>query len=160
TAFCRPDVVFNPGQVNFGTVPAGQVVSQTVDVEYAGTLNWTVSEVLGKDLPVETSLRELYRRPGQVGYQLRVSLKPGAPVGALKGELQLKTNDPASPLVPVLVEAVVQAAVSVSPATLGLGAVKAGETLTRRVVLRGSRPFVVRAVEGAEAGDLGTEAGT
>jgi hypothetical protein len=152
SAFCRADVVFNPGQVSFGSVPAGQPVSQAIDVEYAGALDWTVTEVLAKDLPVQTSLKQFRREPGQVGYRLEVTLKPDAPVGPLKQEIFLKTNDPASPLVPVLVEGVVQAAISVSPPVLGLGPVKVGETLTRRVVVRGSRPFVVRAIEGTGAG--------
>src|SRR5262245_31113421 len=112
SAFSRPDVVFNPGEVNFGTVQAGQEVTQAIDIEYAGGINWVASEVLAKDLPVEASLKELYRRPGQVGYQLRVTLKENAPAGNLKHELFLKTNDPASPLLPVLLEATVQASVA------------------------------------------------
>src|SRR5262249_51791742 len=83
SAFSRADVVFNPGPVNFGTVSTGQAATQTIDLEYAGTLNWTVSEVIAKDLPIEATLSELYRRPGQVGYRLQVSLKADAPVGPL-----------------------------------------------------------------------------
>jgi hypothetical protein len=152
TANSRADVVFNPGQVTFGNVTRGQTPSQTIDVEYAGVLKWQVTEVLAKDTPYDASVREIYRRPGQVGYQLKVTLKPDAPLGALKHELFLKTNDPASPLVPVLVEAVVGSALTVSPATLNLGAFKADAPLTRRVILKGSKPFRVVAVEGTGDG--------
>jgi len=152
TANSRADVVFNPGQVSFGPVSGGQMPSQSIDVEYAGALDWQVSEVLAKDLPLDVTLRELYRRPGQVGYQIKVTLKPDVPAGPLKHEIFLKTNDPASPLVPVLVEANVQPAITVSPPTLSLGVVKAGEALTRRVVIRGTRPFRVLEVEGAGNG--------
>jgi hypothetical protein len=147
----RADIVFNPGQVSFGTVTRGQAASQVIDVEYAGVLDWQVTEASANDLPVEVSLSELYRRPGQVGYRVRVTLKPNAPIGALKGDLFLKTNDPASPLLPVLVEAQVQSNLTVAPATLNLGAVKVGETVTRRVVVRGTKPFRVTGAEGMGA---------
>jgi hypothetical protein len=152
SANSRADIVFNPGQVTFGTVTRGQAASQVIDVEYAGVLDWQVIEASAKDLPVEVSMSELYRRPGQVGYRVRVALKPDAPVGTIKGDLFLKTNDPASQLLPVLVEGVVQSNLTVSPPAISLGAVKIGETLRRRVVVRGNKPFVVRSVEGVGAG--------
>jgi hypothetical protein len=115
-------------------------------------MDWKVSDVLAKELPLEVTLRELYRQPGKAGYQIRVTLKPAAAVGLLKGEIFLKTNDPASPLVPVLVEANVQPAVTVSPSTLALGTIKVGEALTRRVVVRGNRAFRVTGVDGTGDG--------
>jgi hypothetical protein len=133
-------------------VTRGQAVSQSIDVEYAGVLDWQVTEVSAKDLPVEVAAEELYRRPGQVGYRVKVTLKADAPVGTLKGDFFLKTNDPASPLLPVLVEAAVQSNLSVAPATVTLGTVKVGDTLMRRVVVRGQRPFRVVAVEGLGEG--------
>jgi hypothetical protein len=148
SANSRADIVFNPGQVSFGTVTRGQAASQVIDVEYAGVLDWQVIEASAKDLPVEVSLSELYRRPGQVGYRVRVAIKPEASVGTLKGDLFLRTNDPASPLLPVLVEGVVQSNLTVSPAAISLGVVKIGETLRRRVVVRGNKPFRILGVEG------------
>jgi hypothetical protein len=152
SANSRADIVFNPGQVTFGTVTRGQPASQVIDVEYAGVLEWQVTKASANDLPVEVSLGELYRRPGQVGYRVRVTLKPDAPIGTLKGDLFLNTNDPASPILPVLVEGVVQSNLTVSPAALSLGAVKIGETVTRRVVVRGNKPFRVLGVEGLGEG--------
>lgn len=148
SANSRADIVFNPGQVSFGTVTRGQRSSQVIDVEYAGVLDWRVTEASAKDLPVEVTLGELYRRPGQAGYRVRVTLKPDAPIGALKGDVFLKTNDPASPLLPVLVEGVIQSNLTVAPSPLNLGTVKIGETLTRNVVVRGSKPFKVIRVDG------------
>jgi hypothetical protein len=162
SANSRADVVCNPGQVTFGTIVRGQSPVQTIDVEYAGVLAWQVTEVVAKDMPLDITFKEMYRRPGQVGYQVRVTLKPDAPVGPFKEEVFLKTNDPASPLVPILVEAMVQSALTVSPPVLGLGVVKAGEVLTRRVVVRGNRPFRVVGVDGTGDGIIldGTPATT
>jgi hypothetical protein len=158
-ATSRADVVFNPDAVNFGTVARGQAPAQAIDVEYAGPLAWQITEVVvAKDQPLEASQKELYRRQGQVGYRLQVALKPDAPTGSFKQVIYLKTNDPASPLLPVLVEGAVQSALTVSPDKLALGTVKAGEELTRRVVVRGSQPFRVVEVEGLGDGiSLGAE---
>jgi hypothetical protein len=162
SANSRADIVFNPGEVNLGTVAPGTAPTQNVDVEYAGPLNWTVTEAMvAKGIPLEAALKELYRRPGQVGYRLSVTLKPDAPSGDLKQYVYLKTNDPAGPLVPVLVEAKVQSAVTVSPEKLTLGGVKTGDMLTRRVVVRGAKAFRILGVDGLGDGiSLGADPST
>lgn len=157
----RGDIVFNPGQFNLGSVPRGQTPTQSLDVEYAGGQNWQIKEIsIRKDFPFTVASRELYRQQGRVGYQLQLTLKGDAPAGPIKEELYLKTNDPATPLVPILVEANVQAALTVTPGTLTLGTVKVGEPLVRRVVVRGTKPFAIAAVEGGPevtpAGELRT----
>lgn len=143
----RTDVVFNPGQVSFGNVTAGDSPTKTVSMEYAGTLNWTVTEVVAKDLPYDVSVKESYRRPGQVGYQVSVTLKKNAPVGLLKHELVVKTNDPSSPTVPLLVEGQVVSSLSVKPDSLPLGVMKVGDPLTRRVVVQGVAAFKILEVK-------------
>jgi hypothetical protein len=148
----RGDIVLNPGQVSFGAVTRGQAATQAVDVEYAGRLPFKVSEVVTKDTPYTATIKEMYRREGQVGYRLFVTLKPDAPVGTHRHDLFLKTNDPASQMMPVLVEATVGSPVTVTPEVLSLGAVKTDTPLTRRVVVRGSRPFHVTGVEGMGSG--------
>ncbi len=152
TAFSRPDVVFNPGQVQFGSVAQGQSAKQDIEVDYAGNLDWKVTEVATNNLPVEVSLvKKKSAAAGQVGYKLAVTLKPEAPAGALRGEMFLRTNDPASPVVPVLVEANVQPSLSVTPSVLR-AAVKVNEELSFSVVVRGKKDFKVLAVEGQGEG--------
>ena len=57
----------------------------------------------------------------QVGYRAKFTLQANAPVGAIKQEVFLETNDPASQLVPVVVEATIQALLTVSPGALSGG---------------------------------------
>ncbi len=152
SATSRADIVFNPGQVSFGVVSRGDTPTQTMDVEYAGALDWRVDGVNPNGGPFDVTLEELYRRPGQVGYRVKVALQGKAPVGALKQEIYLKTNDPATPLVPVLVEAVVQATLTVSPDPLKLPDMAVGQEVPRKVIVRGTRPFNILAVEGAGDG--------
>ena len=162
TANSRSDIVFNPSQVSFGNVNAGDKPDQTVEIEYAGKLDFKISEVVAKDLPLDVSFEEAYRRPGQVGYKVKVVLKSNVSPGLFKEDIYLKTNDPASPMVPLLVEANIQAAVSLSANAFNLNKVKIGDTVTRRVVVRGNKAFKVLSVEGVgdgiEAVDLSATA--
>lgn len=162
----RADVVFNPGQVNFGVVSGGQTPTQAIDVEYAGALDWKITGIANHDLPLETKIEEVYRRPGQiieVKYKLSIALKPMAPPGAARWELLLQTNDPASPTLPLLVEANVQAVLTVAPARVSFGAAVLGETKELTVIVRGQgKAFRVMAVDGTAGGltaELPPEAG-
>lgn len=151
SATSRQDIVFNPGEVNFGQVTQGQKLVQKVDVEYAGRLDWQLKEVaIAKDLPVDVVTTEKYRRPGQVGYTLEVTLRPDAPTGILKDFIHLKTNDPNAAMVPLLIEAKVAAALTVLPREIKLGIVKANDPLIRRVVVQANKPFRVLEVVGLD----------
>jgi hypothetical protein len=153
TALSRADVVFNPGDVGFGAVDHGQAVSQTVDVDYAGPLDWHISElVLTKNEPFDAALVEAYRKPGKIGYQIKVTLKKDAPPGPVRETVYLKTSDPTAPLLPLLVTGEVQSALSVSPTKLNLGGVRVGETVLKKVVLRGAKAFRVLGVDGMGEG--------
>src|SRR5207302_823250 len=104
------------------------------------------------DAPVDVKLEEWYRRPGNVGYKITVALKPDAPPGSLKQELLLKTNDPSGPLVPVLVEAVVQAPLSVLPDAWNFGSVAAGKTASKKIIVKANKAFKVISVAGLGEG--------
>jgi hypothetical protein len=160
TANARADVVFNPGQVDFGVISQGQPVTQTIDVEYAGDMDWRIVEVVkNADAPFTVSARETYRVPGEkglirrtigkVGYQIAVTLKADAAPGPFRQELLLKTNDPNSPVLTVAVEGNVQAALRVDPGVVNLGPVPRNNVKTMRVVVSGTRPFRIVGIEGA-----------
>jgi hypothetical protein len=148
SANSRADVVFNPGEINFGIVQRGQTAQQTIEVEYAGVLDWRVQDVDKGNAPLDVAVEQMYRQPGRVGYRLKSTLKPDAPPGLLKHELFLRTNDPASPLVPVLVEANVQAPLTVKPNVVKLDGSRAGEAVTRRFNIYGTRPFRIVGIDG------------
>jgi hypothetical protein len=154
SANSRADVVFNPGQVSFGVVPAGQSPTQTIDVEYAGALDWRITGITEHSFPLEVKYKELYREVGRVGYRLQVALKNSAPPGVFRHELLLQTNDPASLLVPVLVEGTIQAALSVAPSVIKLDNAKLGQEATQKVFVNGNgqKQFRILEVEGLPEG--------
>ncbi len=56
SANSRSDIVFNPGEINFGVVPRGQTPTQTLDMEYAGVLDWRVNSVALNGAPLDVRL--------------------------------------------------------------------------------------------------------
>jgi len=154
SANARSDVVFNPGEVNFGVVAQGQQPVQTVEIEYAGLLDWRVKEVVKPgDAPLHVTMEEVFRKPptgtqaGRVSYRMTVKLAADAPAGILKHDLVLKTNDPASEVLIVGVEGNVQSALRVAPNQVNLGTLKLGETKTFKVQVLGNRPFRITDVK-------------
>ncbi len=152
SANIRQDVVFNPGQIDLGAVNQGETVSRKIDIDYAGALagTWQITEVMTNNAPVETSIKEIQRNPGRVGYQAVITLKKDAPVGALKQEIFFKTNDPSSPLVPAFVLATIQAPVTVTPGKLSLGTIGMDSEVVMKVVVRANKPVKIISVEGSD----------
>jgi hypothetical protein len=160
TANARQDVVLNPGQFNFGVVRQGQTPTQTLDVEYAGSFDWRITEVVRNPAaPYDVVVEQLYRQPpqgrqaGRVGYRLAVTLKPDAPAGPLNHELVLKTNEPGGgQYITVVVEGNIQATLTVAPSVVNLGKMKVGTEVTQKVQVRGQRPFHILKVDGVGDG--------
>lgn len=156
SCFIRGDVVLNPGVVDFGLAARNASPSVTLNLSYAGGMtNWGILKVETLTDHISAELREIpgTRTPSSVQYQLIATLRSSAPVGYLKEEITLVTNDPSSPRIPVSVTGNVQGAVVVSPSILTLGTLKAGQTLTRTVLVRSSQPFTVKKAS-SHAGDL------
>lgn len=145
----RGDIVFNPNQVDFGVVSGSKPITKTIDIEYAGQLDWKIQQIVTEGTPFEAKVRQLYRRPGQIGYQVTVSFTPGSETGPIKKDLIVKTNDSSIPSFPILVEAMVQVPLSVTPANLDVGALTRGTPVEKRVIVRGSNPFRIERIDGA-----------
>jgi hypothetical protein len=152
TANSRQDVVFVPGELDFGNVARGQALTRTIDVEYVGSLDWYVKEIVkSAAAPFELKVEELPRQPNQPprrGYRLLATLKPDATPGPFKQEILLKTNDPASPVLTFNVLGTIQATLSVSPASLAISDLRVGESQTKKVIIRADRSFHILGIDG------------
>lgn len=139
--YIHADVDFQPGSINFGEVPAGQAMEQTVTVTRNGSTNWQITDVQSANENLEVELSEPVRQGGRVAYNMLVRLKGDAPAGYLQDSLMLVTNDRAMPQVPIAVEGRVVPPLTVSPASLFVGVVAPGETVTKQLVVRAKTPF-------------------
>lgn len=147
TAYIRTDVVLTPGAANFGAVDAGKSMQQTIEVAYAGRDDWEIRDVQPHNEYVDAKAKEISRGNGRVNYEIYVTLKPNAPVGVIRDQITLLTDDAASPEVPLLVQARIEADITVTPEQVSLGSVTAGETRPATVVLRGKKPFTIEKIE-------------
>jgi hypothetical protein len=141
----RGDVVFNPGAIEFGDVAAGQTKAQEVAVDYAGRGDWKIIDVTNDNDNFEVELNEAQRAGGRITYKLLVRLKPGVPVGYVKDQLTVVTNDKraGNQRLPLIVNGRVRPEFSVTPEKLVLGELEAGKQLTKRIVVRGVEPFKI-----------------
>jgi hypothetical protein len=147
TANAQLDVAFNPGELEFGNVPRGQTPTKHVDVEYVGGGDWEVKEIVkSASAPFELKVEAL--PGGKRGYRILATLKSDAAAGPFKQEILLKTNDVSSPTLTFNITGTIQAALTVSPASLTINGLMVGETQTKKVVIRADRPFRILAIDG------------
>jgi hypothetical protein len=147
-SYIRSDIVFQPGEVQFGSVEQGKGAKRKVTINYAGRDDWRIKSVRSPRPYIETELKEVRRGMGRVAYDLWVSLKPDAPAGYLSERLILETNDgnPQKAKVPLAVGGVIKSDLTVRPATLTFLAMTGGQEIRRNVVVQGTRPFRVTGV--------------
>ena len=80
-------------------------------------------------------------------YELCVRLDEGAPTGYLRDHLMLVTNDKRAKQIPVMVQGRVVSTITVSPASLFFGTLQPGQKVTKRLVVRGKKPFRITSIE-------------
>ncbi len=152
-AYIRTDVVLNPGGVDFQAVPRGTGASRKVAIAYAGREDWKIREVINKSPHLEVALKETGRANNRVNYELEVNLKPDAPLGVLREQVTLITDDAANPQIPVLVDGRVESDFNINPTVVDFGILAPGAQGSKNVVIRGRKPFTVSAVRNANLGE-------
>jgi hypothetical protein len=150
------DIVLNPGWLDFGVLPQGQTSRLAMTIDRYGAPDWKVLRLMASRRLSETidaTINESYRDSSEVGYTLTVVVKPSAPVGPVREEIKISTNDAETPIVTVLVTAEIRGALSASPSLLSLGQVSTGAPPVRgRFLIRAARPFSIQSIEGAGEG--------
>lgn len=141
--YIRSDIVLEPGGIEFGTVDQGAGAEKRVSVTYAGRSDWQILEVKTANPYLEAEVAETGRGGGQVSYDLAVRLRADAPPGYINEQLILVTDDRRAAEFPVDVEGRVVSAITVSPASLFLGALTPGQKVTKQLVVQGKKPFRV-----------------
>jgi hypothetical protein len=151
-ATSRTDVSLQPGAVQFGVVPPGTRAVQRVHVKYSGrNRDWKLTEVVTPSPSIQATITEVSRGGllrGGVEYHVDVTFQAGSEPGPLNDTIYVKTNDPAHPVLRLVVSAVVAAILECSPAHVQFDSVPVGQTVSQRVLVRAARPFRILSVEG------------
>lgn len=142
--YVRRDIVVHPPAIDFKNVNEGAGATEKVSVEYAGDDSWKISEVKSSHPDIEVTLQETHRGNGLVGYELVANLKKSAEPGYLNNfQLMLKTNDNRLNEFPISISGKVEEAISISPDQIVASDVRAGETVSKRIILRGNEDFQI-----------------
>lgn len=147
SAYIRTDVVLTPGGANFGGAEFGHDATRTISIAYAGRDSWKIKDIKVDNPHVDAVVVETSRGGGRVGYDLQLTLKKSAPIGKLREQITLVTDDAGRPHIPVLVEARVEPDITVTPSVVSLGTMVPGQTKTVNVVIRGKKPIEVAKIE-------------
>ncbi|MCU0958686.1 MAG: DUF1573 domain-containing protein [Pirellulaceae bacterium] len=145
--YIRADVLFTPGGVSFGEIEQGGTTEQWVSVSYAGRSDWSIVDVRSANANLEVELTDPERRFGRVSYKMLVRLKGDAPAGYLQDQLTIVTNDSYNSSLELPVEGRVVSPLTVSPASLFLGVLKPGETVEKKLFVKGTKPFRILSIE-------------
>jgi hypothetical protein len=152
-AYIRTDVVVTPGGAEFGAIAQGAEQERHISIAYAGRPDWTIKNVICKNSKLSTRITEVSRAEGRVHYDLVVAVKSSAPIGDIREQILLQTDDQNSPEIPVLVEARVEAEFTITPSTVSFGALAPGQKKTVQVVVRGRKPFGITKIESETGSD-------
>jgi hypothetical protein len=147
SAMIRGDVVFEPGAVRFGTVSQGDPAQTRVSINYKGRGDWQILDIQSDNRYLAARLQPVGRNLGQINYDLWLWVKSNVPVGYLKDHVIVVTNErnPQTARILLDVEGMIVPpanAVVAGPSVLSL-VLAVGETVQRKLVVRGKAPFQI-----------------
>jgi len=146
TVSIRGDILLEPSGLDYGEVEQGAEASRTLTVTHFGNADWEIIDVLANTEHIECELGERVRSGSRVSYPLTAKLNARMAAGSLGTQLMLVTNDPGAEKIPVMVEGSVRPLVSVAPASLYLGSLRPGQSISKRLVVRAPKPFHIEAI--------------
>src|SRR5262245_54879372 len=134
-AYINPEVQINPGAAEFGAIAKGTEITRRLVVIYAWRGS-VIKEAVCKNPHVAAKIIEARRDGGAIHYELSVTIKNDAPLGDLREQVTLVTDNQAAPHIPVLVEARIEPEYSVTPGMVEFGTLVPGERKTLNIVAR------------------------
>ena len=150
-ALVHTDILMEPASLQFGAVEQGKAGEARVRLYRADLPNWQIQGVRLSDPNLQGEVILLGRQGSQVWYDLKVHLSPAASPGYISDHAILTTNDPNMGQVIVQVEGQVRPSVVISPADLFLGVMRAGQKVTKPLVVRADKPFRIKSITSDKA---------
>lgn len=145
--YIRQDLVFHPGEINFGKQARGQQLTESAKIIYAGRSDWDVVDILTTKPWISVDVTQESRSGQTATYVMTVNVSPDAPSGYFRDELVVVTNDRSRPRIPFLISGELESELTISPQSIAGGSVKPGESIEKKLVVRGKEPFVIDAID-------------
>jgi len=151
--YIRSDMVFHPGDVQFGTISQGESGQQGTRVIYAGRSDWQIVDVRSNVPWLVPSFKQTSRGGGRCEFEVTVAVREDAPTGTFQNEIAVVTNDTKRPEVPLAVSGTVESPLTIAPQAIAFGSLKPGQKVEQRLVVKGNAPFTIESIT-AEGWDV------
>lgn len=148
--FSRPDIVLQPGALDFGPVRRGTTVVRPLVVDYAGDPGWTIQKATCPLPWLQADVTKTHDSGQRKTFEIQVKLVAPNTIGLLDTVLQLHTSDRLRPVIDVPVHANIVGTTVLARQRLYLGLAYPGETLSKRTLMRASEPVEVVRIETGE----------
>jgi hypothetical protein len=146
----RSDVNVAPETLAFGHHKRGAAPSLVTTLTFFGEVPFEITDVQSESNYVQAKVVSARHTDNEVSYDLTVKLRADTPVGKWFTDVWVRTNNPAMPRVRVPLTVEIEPPVTVSFTTVSLGDVHVGQSIERKLVVRGARPFRITEVEGTD----------
>ncbi len=142
----RGDISMSPGAVNFDEIKFSRMPTKKIQITKYGNINWKIEDVKSYFTHIGITLKVLRRDYRSVTYEMSVTPKTSAPEGFFNEQLIVFTNDPRNRRFPISISGKVPPLVEMSPNLVSIGAVKPGEVVKKKVLLKSEVPFQIQEI--------------
>ena len=142
----RSDFEVRPSYVGFGPIDLGKSYLQRISINYiGGRPGWKIVSAKVSSPHLTAQISETGRSGGTATFEVVVQIDANAPLGVLRDQLVLTTNEQGESPISVPVEAKIESDIMVTDAQFG--PVTPGTTKTMSVIVRGKKPFKIEKVD-------------
>jgi len=147
----RDDFTMTSDTIALGQIAKGGNPHGAIQVTLTGDPNWQITELRPDSNYVRPTATLVKRNGAEVTYEIAAGLRPDLPIGKWYTDIWLHTSNPTLSKVRVSLTVDVNAPVSATPAVVLFGDVKVGGATEQNVLVRGEKPFRIKAVKGSES---------
>jgi len=149
TAYILPDVTMKPSMAEFGSAEYGNKSERKITVTYNGQYGWALKGVKTDNKHLDVKLSRINKN-GRIQYEVVVTLKESAPIGEIRDQVFLITDDRQAQRIPIIVHARVQPDITITPSLAALGRLKPGQKKTINLVIKGKKPIEIEGIDSVD----------
>ncbi len=150
SGFIRTDISFDPPEVAFGEVGAGELLEREVVITHTGNTNWEILDVRSHCDNLRVRLNPAEKVGNQIRYRMQVRMNESMPEGDIRERLTLISNDRSFPTTEMSISGRVRPTIAISPDSVSLGTLTSTGNGEKKLVVRGDEPFEITDVECAD----------
>lgn len=146
----RDDIAVLPESLAFGKIKRGMAPTAVTTVSFLGNGQVEITKLRCDSNYIKLGAKELRRGAAETAYQLSARIRPDAPPGKWFSEVWVFTTDESMAKIRVPLTVEIEATPKSNAPSVSMGMLKAGDTIERKVILQGEKPFRITSVSGTD----------